>query len=184
MDIANLEKERNKVQRKIEILNGITCFEFSTDISLVAEMKKEYNEQLSAICEEENRIQYKNEQKIKMALIIYKMLLFGGGIVSLFLFCILIGRESDIILKNDIYMSLLITYNVIFYIFNVVVIMERKSKYVIAIILLVPCIAIISKRFWGYDVFHAVNEVSITFAFSLYSFISSLIKDLKKWNKK
>ena len=112
------------------------------------------------------------------------MLCFGGGIVSLLLFYIIISRKSTNILNNDIFLSLLIMFYVIFSVFNVMVLTEKKSKYAIAIILLVPCMTIITKHLWGCDVFYAINEVNISFALSLYSFFSSLIKDLKKRDKK
>jgi len=183
MDIIDLEKERDKIQRKIEILDGITYVTFSSDISLVAEMKMEYNEQLSAIIDEENRIQHKNKHRTKMALAMYKILLFGGGIASLYLFYVIVSHKSANYLDSDIFVSLLCTFYVIFSVINIMVLSERKIKYAIAIIVLVPCTAIIAKKIWGYDVFHIINEVYISFALSLYSFISSLLKDLKKWNK-
>lgn len=184
MDIINLEKERNKIQRKIEILDDINYYTHSSDIALVAEMKKDYKLQLSAIINEENRIRNKNLQKTRMALVIYKILLFGGGIVSLYLFYLIICHKSSNYLKNDIFISLLCTFYVIFSVFNVMVLTEKKMKYAITIILLVPCISIIVKFFCNYDVFHVINEVYISFALSLYSFISALMKDLKKWDNK
>lgn len=118
-----------------------------------------------------------------MALVMYRVLLFEGGIVSLYLFYVIISHKTPDYLKNDIFLSFLCVIFVIFSVFNVMVLTEKKIKYALAIILLVPCIAIIAKLFLGYDVFHVINEVYISFALSLYSFVGSLIKDLKNGTK-
>lgn len=178
--MIKLDVEKNKEQRKLEILKQITYFEFPDDLELVNEMKKEHIKRIHKIIKEENRIVAKKKRQIRMAVFAYYILLFGGGIISLFLLSVIISHKDITFLQSDVFLSGLCVFFVVFSILNVCVLAEKKLKCAIAIILLVPCVAMVAKAIWGYDIFYAINEIHISFALSLYSFISSLLKDIKR----
>lgn len=86
---------------------------------------------------------------------------------------------KNTLLEKDSFLSVLCAFYVIFSILNISVLTERKWKYAILIILLIPCFAFAIKYITGFDAFYAINEFYISFALSIYSFVNSLINELK-----
>lgn len=164
MDVNELVENKNRIQRKIEILNEISNFSYSSDIVLVNEMKEDYRAQLQEVIEKEKRIERRTERIEKMAFGTYKFLIIGGGILSLYFLYVLLSHQKDTLLGNDTFLFILCVFYVLFTILNISVLTESKTKYAIAIILLIPGVAFITRLLFGYDIFGVINDIYISFA--------------------
>lgn len=171
MDIKGIKEEINKTKRKLEILNSIHCIERASDMALLNEMKVEYNKRLEELIKEEKRLEDKDKKKTKVEHLVYKCVLIGGGIVSLFIFILLINRQNLNFIKDERFLYGILVFYILFSFINIYVLADKKLKYGMAIIFVVCGITFFSKIFFKKDVFHIVDKSYLPFALSLISFI-------------
>lgn len=180
MKLDDIQKKREKIQRKLAILDSIKIVEKSDDFKLLKEMKDQFTSEIRMLDESEAKIIKLN--KIRNLVLPKIVLIFSLPIVII-MFILGLSGKSTFILQNPVFISFLYIVIIVLVCMDLSIIYSFKRKLILIIAFAFVIICNVIKVITGYNPLQFIDELHITFFFSLFSFLNTLLDERKRKDK-
>lgn len=180
MKLKDIQREKHEVQRRIDFLQKLNKFDTLDDLELLKEMKIELRRKMDNLLAAERKAKVYEEKRQHLEKASSRILPVFSTVIFVLMFIMYTCNRKIIDNNFSLVLAFSFMINLTLLCMNISISYSVKRKSLLILVILFLALCYVIQFITGYNPLKYAGELYITFGFSLFSFLNSMIRGDKK----